>query len=175
MLPRGTVRCILTGRSAKWKPVMKAPSFTGLKPASQAASLAKRMNRSADTVHEKLLRSVLWHRGFRFRKNLSSLPGKPDIVFTRARVAVFCDGDFWHGRSWHRLSMDLQKRANSAYWRQKIRENMLRDRRTTRLLKKQDWCVLRLWEGDIRADPQRAARQVEEALLGRRKSEPCAS
>ncbi|MGH9432052.1 MAG: very short patch repair endonuclease [Terriglobia bacterium] len=154
---------------------MKAPSFIGLKPASQAASLAKRMNRSADTVHEKLLRRVLWHRGLRFRKNLSELPGKPDIVFTKARVAVFCDGDFWHGRRWHQLSKYLQKRANAVYWCQKIRANMLRDRRTTRVLRKQHWHVIRLWEGDIRADPERAALQVENALLGRRKSEPCAS
>jgi DNA mismatch endonuclease (patch repair protein) len=154
---------------------MKAPSFAGLKPGSQAASLAKRMNRSADTIHEKLLRSALWRRGLRFRKNLAQLPGKPDIVFARAHVAVFCDGDFWHGRNWHRLSKHLQKRANGAYWFQKIRANMLRDRRTTRLLKKQDWCVIRLWEGDIKADPDRAALQVEKALFSRPRNEPCDS
>ena len=154
---------------------MKAPSFTGLKPASQAASLAKRMNRSADTIHEKLLRSALWRRGLRFRKNLAVLPGKPDIVFASARVAVFCDGDFWHGRDWHRLSKHLQKRANAAYWLQKIRANMLRDRRTTRLLEKQDWYVIRLWEGDIKANPDGAALQVKKALLSVQKSEPCAS
>jgi len=154
---------------------MKTPSFTGLIPASRAASWAKRMNRSTDTVHERLLRSALWRRGLRFRKNLSELPGKPDIVFTKARVAVFCDGDFWHGRRWNQLSKHLQKRANAVYWCQKIRANMLRDRRTTRLLKKQNWYVIRLWEGDIRADPELAAFRVENALLGRRKSEACAS
>src|SRR5689334_15045680 len=98
---------------------MKAPSFSGLKPASQAASLAKRMNHRSDTVHERLLRSALWRRGLRFRKNLSNLPGKPDIVFVAARVAVFCDGDFWHGRNWRRLSSQLNRTANAAYWRQK--------------------------------------------------------
>jgi len=157
---------------------MKAPSFAGLKPASQAASFAKRMNRSADTIHERLLRRALWRRGLRFRKNLAALPGKPDIVFSGLRLAVFCDGDFWHGRNWRRLSGQLQKRANAVYWCQKIRANMLRDRRTTRLLKKQGWSVIRLWESDIRKDPERAALQVEEAVLGRSmppKSEPCAS
>lgn len=157
---------------------MKVPSFAGLKPASQAASLAKRMNRSADTIHEKLLRGALWRRGLRFRKNLADLPGKPDIVFLGLRLAVFCDGDFWHGRDWRRLSGQLQKRANAAYWCQKIRANMLRDRRTTRLLKKQGWSVIRLWESDIRKDPEGVALQVEGVVLGRRmppKSEPCAS
>ena len=148
---------------------MKVPSFSGFKPASQAASLAKRMNRSADTAHEKLLRRTLWRRGLRFRKNLADLPGKPDIVFVGERVAVFCDGDFWHGRNWQRLSAQLQQRANAAYWCQKIRANMLRDRRTTRLLKEQDWCVIRLWEGDIKSDPERAALQVERVVLDRRR------
>ena len=157
---------------------MKAPSFAGLKPASQAASLAKRMNRAADTIHEKLLRSALWRRGLRFRKNRADLPGKPDIVFAGARVAVFCDGDFWHGRNWPRLSEQLQKRANATYWCQKIRANMLRDRHTTRLLRKQGWYVIRLWEGDIRAEPNRAALKVERVVVSRStlpKSEPCAS
>jgi len=154
---------------------MRVPSFSGLKPASQAASLAKRMNRRADTAHEKLLRGLLWRRGFRFRKNVAALAGKPDIVFTRARLVVFCDGDFWHGRRWHELSKKLEKRANAVYWCQKIRANMLRDRRTTRLLRRQHWRVIRLWEGDIREDPERAVRRVERALLGRPKSKPCAS
>src|SRR6266852_3760749 len=112
---------------------MRVPSFAGLKPASHSASLAKRMNRSTDTIHERLLRSTLWRRGLRFRKNLKGLPGKPDIVFAGARVVVFCDGDFWHGRNWRRLSAQLQRRANAAYWCEKIRSNMIRDERTTGL------------------------------------------
>ena len=172
---RSRFGCILTGSVPRWGSVMKVPSFSGLKPASQTASLAKRMNRSADTVHEKLLRSLLWHRGFRFRKNVAALPGKPDIVFTWARLVVFCDGDFWHGRRWRELSKKLEKRANAVYWCQKIRANMLRDRRTTRLLRRQHWYVIRLWEGDIRGDPERAVHQVERVLLGCLKSKPCAS
>lgn len=143
---------------------MRTPSFKGLRPASEAASLAKRMNRSVDTAHEKLLRRVLWSRGLRYRKNVASLPGKPDIVFHRARVVVFCDGDFWHGRDWRRLSRQLQDRANADYWSQKIRANIIRDRRTTRLLERLDWCVVRLWEGDILADPERAAGYIENVL-----------
>lgn len=148
---------------------MKAPSFVGLKPASPAASLSKRMNRSTDTIHEKLLRSTLWRRGLRFRKNFAGLPGKPDIVFAGVRLAVFCDGDFWHGRNWRSLSAQLHKRANAAYWCQKIHTNRLRDRRTTRLLQEQGWCVVRLWESDIKADPEQAAVLIEKIVLERRR------
>lgn len=146
---------------------MKTPSFAGLKPASRAASVAKRMNRAADTVHEKLIRKALWRRGLRFRKNVTTLPGKPDIVFPRARVVVFCDGDFWHGRNWRRLSRKLQDGANARYWCQKIKANIARDRRTTRLLQNENWRVIRLWEGDIRANPDRLARYVQRIVQRR--------
>jgi DNA mismatch endonuclease (patch repair protein) len=147
---------------------MRSPSFVGLKPASEAASASKRLNRSTDTKHEVLLRRALWQRGLRFRKNVTTLPGKPDIVFSRSRVAVFCDGDFWHGRNWRHLSSLLQKRANAAYWCEKIRSNMVRDRRTTRLLEEQHWQVIRLWEGDITKDPERAASLIETVVLAKR-------
>jgi DNA mismatch endonuclease, patch repair protein len=155
---------------------VKAPSFVGFKPASESASLAKRMNRSADTKHELLLRRELWRRGLRFRKNRADLPGKPDIVFPSVRVAVFCDGDFWHGRNWRRLSLQLRKRANPTYWCQKIQSNRERDRRTTASLTRLGWCVIRLWEKDIHANPQYAAVVVERTVMERRlQNKQCAS
>lgn len=157
----------LRGRTTIEMQSMKAPSFVGRKPSSKAASQSKRMNRSVDTAHEKLLRQALWRHGLRYRKNLATLPGKPDIVFGPARVAVFCDGDFWHGRNWQRLSRQLRKRANADYWCQKIRSNMLRDRRITTLLQKQNWFVLRLWERDILADPERAACHIQNVVAER--------
>lgn len=149
---------------------MKTPSFAGLKAASQPASLAKRMNRAFDTAHENLLRRTLWRRGLRFRKNVTTLPGKPDIVFSRARVAVFCDGDFWHGRNWRHLFAKLRKGANADYWRAKIRSNMTRDRRTTRLLRSEGWRVIRLWEGNIKTNPELAASKIERIVFARLKS-----
>src|ERR1700740_3503844 len=136
---------------------MKTPSFAGLKPASQTASLAKRMNRAADTVHEKLIRKALWRRGLRFRKNVTTLPGKPDIVFPRARVVVFCDGDFWHGRNWRRRARKLRDGNNAAYWISKIGANRSRDRRNNRLLGQRGWKVIRVWETDIRDNPEKVA------------------
>lgn len=119
------------------------------------------MNRKTGTVHERLLRVVLWKLGLRYRKNVTTLPGKPDIVFPKEHVAVFCDGDFWHGRHWWRLSRKLQGGTNPSYWAQKIKSNRSRDRRVVRLLKSHGWTVVRIWETDIRQDPERAARVVE--------------
>jgi DNA mismatch endonuclease, patch repair protein len=138
-----------------------APSFGGLSAASSASSYAKKMTPSSDTAHEHALRVSLWKRGLRYRKNVRTLPGKPDIVFPRERVAVFCDGDFWHGRHWRRLSSKLQVGANASYWTQKIKTNRSRDRRVVRLLRKKGWTVIRIWETDIRQDPERAAAIVE--------------
>src|ERR1019366_2552177 len=113
---------------------VSTPSFKALSPASAASSRAKQMNRSADTKHECLIRSLLWRHGYRYRKNLRTLPGKPDIVFVSEHVAVFCDGDFWHGRDWPRLSRKLRAGANGTYWCQKIKSNRARNRRNNRLL-----------------------------------------
>jgi DNA mismatch endonuclease (patch repair protein) len=133
----------------------RAPSFAGLSPASPATSHAKKMNRSSDTAHERTLRALLWRRGLRYRKNVKALPGKPDIVFSAARVAVFCDGDFWHGREWQRLSRKLRTGTNASYWIPKIKANRNRDRRNDRLLTREGWTVIRLWETDIRSKPLR--------------------
>lgn len=140
------------------------PSFKGLSAASSASSRAKQMNRSADTQHECLLRSLLWRQGLRYRKNVRALPGKPDIVFSAARIAVFCDGDFWHGRDWHRLSRKLRTGSNASYWIPKIRTNRNRDRRNDRLLKKEGWTVIRVWETDIHRNPQQAAQTIAELV-----------
>src|SRR4051812_10813559 len=80
-----------------------SPSFKGLSPASIQSSRSKRANRSSGTRHEEMLRRELLRLGLRYRKNDKRLPGRPDVVFSRARLAVFCDGDFWHGRDWDLL------------------------------------------------------------------------
>lgn len=141
-----------------------APSYKGLAPASEAASRAKRSNTKTDTIPEVLLRKTLWRLGLRFRKNVRALPGIPDIVFPRARVAIFCDGDFWHGRDWDSLHPKLQHGTNSAYWTAKIRRNIERDKHNTELLESSGWRVIRLWETDIRSNPYKAASVVCAAL-----------
>lgn len=149
--------------------MVKSASFTDLKPASEASSRAKRHNRRTDTQHEKMLRRELWRMGLRYRKNLEALPGKPDIVFVRARVVVFCDGDFWHGRNWEEQKSKLCQGTNAEYWLSKIEANIERDRLNNALLKADGWSVLRLWETDIKRDPQAAAELVKEVVIGRYK------
>jgi DNA mismatch endonuclease, patch repair protein len=140
------------------------PSYTGFRPASEAASRAKRANKRKDTVHEVLLRREVWRLGLRYRKNVNNLPGKPDLVFGPARVVVFCDGDFWHGRDWVRLKKQLQRRHNAKYWLAKIASNIVRDRLNVTRLRQAGWYVIRFWESEIMRYPGRMASAVRMCL-----------
>lgn len=139
----------------------QTPSYKELTPASGTASRAARgASRKRDTRPERLLRSALWARGLRYRVDVKGLPGRPDVVFARERLAVFCDGDFWHGRQ---LSLRLQKLSgghNASYWIRKISTNVDRDRRHDAALEAAGWRVCRLWETDVVADPDGAAAVV---------------
>lgn len=98
-----------------------------------------------------MLRRELWRRGFRYRVDVADLPGRPDIVFTKARLVVFVDGDFWHGRDWSDRKARLETGSNALYWISKIERNIARDRAVIASLEDDGWCVLRVWEGDVRA------------------------
>ena len=130
----------------------KVPSFASLRSSSEAQSRAKRGNRAHDTKPELMLRRALFRRGARYRVSPRHILGKPDVVFPRAMVAVFCDGDFWHGREWSDAERRLARGANPGYWRAKIAYNMERDERVTRELMSLGWCVFRFWESEIKAD-----------------------
>lgn len=121
-------------------------------------------NRARDTTPELALRRALLKLGLRFGTHATDLPGRPDIVLRRARVAVFCDGDFWHGREWPALRRALQRRANASYWIAKIRANRLRDKRTRRALRRMGWHVVSVWESEVTRDPHRAALSVKVAV-----------
>jgi DNA mismatch endonuclease (patch repair protein) len=110
----------------------------------------------------------LWRAGLRYRKHPTTLPGRPDFVFAVARVCVFCDGDFWHGRNWDTLRERLARRANPEYWLAKIGRNAERDREQTARLTALGWLVIRLWETDVLKDPEAAASQVKAAVAQRR-------
>jgi DNA mismatch endonuclease (patch repair protein) len=92
--------------------------------------------------------------------HVPGLPGKPDIVFARARLVVFCDGDFWHGRRSRERLAKLSRGSNAPYWTAKIASNVARDRRNTRLLRAAGWTVIRLWETDILRDVLRETEKV---------------
>ncbi len=144
----------------------KAPSYKGLTPASGRATRAARAaSRKSGTRCEAVLRGALRRLGLRFALNAQSLPGCPDIVFRRERLAVFCDGDFWHGRNLEARLLKLEDGHNPAYWVAKVKANAARDRRHTRALRKLGWSVLRCWETDILENPARVASRVGRARL----------
>lgn len=113
--------------------------------------------KSKDTKPELLLRKSLWSKGFRYRVNMKGLPGTPDIVFTRVKIAVFCDGDFWHGHNWAlRGFSNLEEELNTYtnFWKEKIMNNVARDKQCDILLEEAGWCVLRFWESEIKNDTE---------------------
>ena len=141
-----------------------APRYDHLRPSSPAASKAKRHNPAQGTAAELVLRRRLWSLGLRYRLHAKDLPGKPDIVFRRQRLAVFVDGDFWHGRNWEQRRASLEKGHNAPYWIDKIAYNIERDRRNDALLEQAGWRVLRLWETAVKKRPLAAADRVVDAL-----------
>jgi DNA mismatch endonuclease (patch repair protein) len=110
------------------------------------------------------LRRALSAEALRFEVNTTGLPGKPDIVFPNPRVAIFCDGDFWHGRHLRSRIVRLNAGHNAQYWSQKIRRNAARDRMNSALLRADGWRVVRLWETDILRQTEKAVAMVRAAL-----------
>lgn len=121
--------------------------------------------RSKDTSIEVLLRKALWHKGYRYRKNYKLLPGKPDIVLTKYRIAIFCDSEFWHGKEWDVLKARLIKGKNAEYWIKKIERNMERDAEIDQKLFQMDWTVIRFWGKEIQKDTDNCVRIIEEAIF----------
>jgi DNA mismatch endonuclease (patch repair protein) len=123
--------------------------------------------RNKDSKAEIALRSALHRMGLRFRKNVGGLPGKPDIVFSRQRIVVFVDGDFWHGNAWRLrgcASLAELFPTGTHWWVSKIERNMARDMEVTAAMEADGWRVVRVWESDVIADAARCARAIAEAL-----------
>ena len=111
---------------------------------------AMRRVKSRDTSIEVSLRRALWHAGIRYRKNDAHLPGTPDIAITKYQIAIFCDGEFWHGKDWPDKKACLKR--NRDYWINKIERNMCRDRQNDWALCCLGWTVLRFWGVEIHKD-----------------------
>ena len=114
------------------------------------------------------MRKALTTLGLRYRIDATGLDGRPDIVFRSARVVVFCDGDYWHGRDLKKRLAKLATGHNAAYWVTKIRSNVERDRRVTALLENDGWMVLRYWETEIHQDAERIASEIAARVRKRR-------
>jgi DNA mismatch endonuclease (patch repair protein) len=116
--------------------------------------------RRRDTKPERLIRKALWARGLRgYRLDDRRLPGRPDLAWTRKRVAVFIDGAFWHG---HPSAFTRGK--SGAYWDEKIARNMERDRASDAALRERGWVVLRFWDFEIAKECERCVAEIQSAL-----------
>jgi DNA mismatch endonuclease, patch repair protein len=144
-----------------------SPSYRGFIPSSSRASQQKSKLGAKNTSPELKLRKILHALGARYTIHSSNIIGKPDVVFKSAKVAVFIDGDFWHGRNWSNRRRKLLAGANAAYWVNKIQANRSRDRFYSKLLVRSGWTVLRIWESDIHSNPIEIAVEILD-VVGKR-------
>ena len=118
-----------------------------------------------DTKIEVILRKALWSKGYRYRKNYKKLPGSPDIVLTKYKIAIFCDGEFFHGKDWDTLKKRLEKSNNSEFWINKISRNIERDDEINKKLDFEGWTVIRFWGEDIKKHADECVKVVEETIF----------
>lgn len=119
--------------------------------------------RGTNTGPERAVFKLLRREGVYFARHARRLPGSPDVLFRRCRLAVFIDGDFWHGR---RLA--AWRHGLTPYWLEKIERNKARDRRDSARLRKLGWTVVRLWAKDVERQPAASVARIiseRQALL----------
>lgn len=121
--------------------------------------------RSKDTRIEIILRKELYRRGYCYRKNYKYLPGKPDIVLTKYKIAIFCDSEFFHGKDWDELRPRLQRGNNSEFWIKKISRNIERDMEVDKKLRAKGWRVLHFWGHDIKKHTEECVKVIEEVIF----------
>ena len=121
--------------------------------------------KAKDTKIEIILRKTLWNKGYRYRKNYKALPGTPDIALTKYKIAIFCDGEFFHGMNWEELEKHLKNSNNSEFWISKIKRNIERDEEIDKKLNAMGWTVLRFWGEDIKKRPDECIRVIEETIF----------
>ena len=119
---------------------------------------------SKDTSIELLLRKALWHKGYRYRKNYKALPGSPDIVLTKYKIAIFCDSEFFHGKDWEILKLRLENGINPDFWIKKIERNRNRDYENDKKLLFLGYTVLHFWGQDISKHTDECLQTIEEAI-----------
>ena len=119
-------------------------------------------NKSKGTKPELVLAKAMWALGLRYRKNSGSIFGKPDFSFKKYKVAVFVDGEFWHGKDWEQRKAEIK--GNREFWITKIERNIRRDMEVTGRLKAEGWTVLRFWSNDVVKNAGCHAEKVKEII-----------
>jgi DNA mismatch endonuclease, patch repair protein len=131
---------------------IKVPRFReedGFYTTAERSSIMRKI-KAKDTKAEVTLRLTLWHLGYRYRKNVKKLPGCPDVVFTRSKLVIFIDGEFWHGFNWPEKKASIK--SNRDFWIPKIERNIQRDRQNEQALEDLGYRVLRFWEKEVKED-----------------------
>jgi len=135
-------------KTYKTKPI-KVPRFEEAAGFYTTTQRSKNMSKikSVNTKPELLLRKTLWQKGYRYRIHPKNIPGKPDMLITKYKLAIFVDGEFWHGHDWSEKKQKIK--SNSAFWIPKIERNMQRDDEVNQQLEELGWTVIRLWQQHI--------------------------
>ena len=139
---------------------IKVPRFeesAGFYTSAQRSRMMSKI-RSKNTRPEMRLRKALWNAGLRYRLHRKDLPGKPDIAIQKIKVAIFVDGEFWHGYEWEKKREKIK--TNRAFWIPKIERNMQRDREVNEELKKMGFEVFRFWEHEVKKEIGACIKQV---------------
>ncbi|MDD3281574.1 MAG: very short patch repair endonuclease [Bacteroidales bacterium] len=118
--------------------------------------------RSKGTNIENLLAKELWRRGFRYRKNNKTVFGKPDLTFKKYKIAIFVDGEFWHGKNWNEENDTIN--TNRDFWIKKISNNIKRDKEVNDYLLKNGWKVIRFWGRQIETDLVNCVLKIENKI-----------
>ncbi len=111
---------------------------------------------------EVAIAKILWREGYRYWLNYKKLPGSPDIAIKKYHIAVFIDGEFWHGYDWENSKLKIK--SNHDYWLPKIERNMRRDQEVNEQLKEAGWTVLRFWGFQIKKELDECVRIIKEAV-----------
>lgn len=127
---------------------------------SEIMSKIRGKDTKAELIFRKALSAEVYPKGYRYRLHYKKIPGSPDVVFVKQKIAIFIDGDFWHGRRYGKEGKTMRKK----FWRDKIETNIRRDRRVNRQLKKLGWTILRFWESDVRRNLEKSAGKILEKL-----------
>lgn len=118
--------------------------------------------RATGSKIEKTLGKALWKANLRYRKQYKKLPGRPDFVLVRYKMAIFCDSHFWHGYKWEEKK--LEHKSNKEFWYKKIERNIERDKEVNNMLKEMGWKVIRFWEHEIKEDVVKCVTRVKEKI-----------
>ncbi len=118
--------------------------------------------KSAGSKIEKTLGKALWKKGFRYRKNVKTIFGKPDFVLRKYNIVIFCDSEFWHGKDWETKKIEIK--SNQDFWYKKIERNIERDNEVNLHLKNEDWTVIRFWGKEILNNTEYCVKKVESEI-----------